>query len=803
MAKTYLFLLFALLSACAFAQKVKIKGTISNEKNELLDYASVSQKHSTNGTHTNTKGQYTLSVQANDSVKLIFSSVGYQTKEYILPPLSEDILLDIVLINKSNILDSVTIEGQRNITTTIERLDHLATRRPSNPWNSLEALLVTMGGVSTNNELSNQYSVRGGNFDENVVYVNGVEIHRPQLVRSSQQEGLSFINPNMVHTVGFSAGGYNAEYGDRMSSVLDITYKKPEKFTGLAEAGLLGGEVYVGSANKHFSQSTGIRYKTTQSLLNTTDTKAEYSPSFFDLQTYMTYDISSKWTADLLLNYSRNIYQFTPQTRSTSFGTLSRIKEFKVYFDGWENDRFLYYHSALTLKGKINENLVLGFTGALSSADERERYDIEGQYLLRELDPNTGSNTGEEGILGIGRYREHARNSLKSDVYIMNHFGNLKIDKQHLIKWGLTYQREHISDNIKEWQLRDSAGYLVPNNGITVNMYSNLRSDNEIHSNRYMGFIQDTYRFGISEGLFILNFGLRASYWDFNNEFIFSPRGALAFIPQNADNFSIRLAGGVYYQAPFYREFQLITQNSAGDNVIQLNKDIRSQKSIHIVLGSDYYFNNKATRPFKLTGELYYKKLSDLIPYSLNNVKIRYTGDNMGNGYAMGLDMKLYGEFVPGAESWISFSLMKAEQNIKGIKMPLPNDQRYNLAVFYQDYFPDYERLKMSLRGLLSQGLPISVPNKGYDSGYFRTPAYRRVDIGFSWQILGENFGIRNKNSFCKTFKNIWLGLDIFNIFDMQNTNSYYWVTDVYNNQYAVPNYLTTRQLNVRLLAEF
>lgn len=803
MIKKIILLLTIFITSFTYAQQVKIAGKVLNYQKQPLENVSVSQLHSHNGVMTNARGEYLISVSSGDSVRLVFSLLGYNQHQYILPQLEKNIELDVILEEDNRELNVVTVEGQRTVTAVIEQIDYLATKRASSPWGSLESLLVTMGGVSTNNELSSQYSVRGGNFDENIVYVNGLEIYRPLLVRSAQQEGLSFINPNMIKSVGFSAGGYSAEYGDKMSSVLDITYRKPEKSEGSASTSFLGGDVHVGNSSGRFSQITGIRYKTIRSLMNTTDTKAEFDPSFFDIQSFMAYNLSSKWEVNFLGNYSHNLYKYTPRTRNTSFGTLNMLRNFTVYFDGQEKDKFLTYQAALTLKGRVNNNLNIGITGSTFASDEQERYDIEGRYLLKEFDESRIGVTEDSSVLGIGTYMEHARNKVESEVYTFTHFGDFKVDS-HLLKWGLTYQREIIKDKIKEWEMRDSAGYSLPNTGIDVNMYSNLKSDNHINSSRFSGFLQDTYRLKTEKGLFILNAGVRAAYWTFNKEFIFSPRGALAFVPEGMDNLSVRLAGGIYYQAPFYKEFQRIV-NVGGNNIIELNKDIKSQKSIHIVLGSDYYFRGKdqGTSPFILSGELYYKNMSDLIPYTVNNVKIRYSGENSAKGYVMGLNLKLYGEFIPGADSWISFGLMKAQQDIEGIKVPLPTDQRYNFALFFQDYFPGYERLRMSLRGLLSHGLPVSAPYKGYENGYFRTPAYKRVDIGFSWQILGEDFAIRNKNSFCKAFKNIWLGLDVFNIFDMQNTNTYYWVSDVYNQQYAVPNYLTGRQLNVKLMAEF
>ena len=798
-------LLLAFTTSLYSQQTRGIAGIVTDEKNRPLEHVLVSQQNTRNTAITNKNGEYFLTAHTGDSIKILFSLLGYKKHLYIIiPQVAEGLQLNVALQEEGRELGAVTIEGQRPVTTVIERVDYLATRRPANPWNSIESLLATMGGVSSKNELSQQYSVRGGNFDENIIYVNGIEIYRPLLVRSAQQEGLSFINPNMVKTVGFSAGGFSAEYGDRMSSVLDITYKRPEKFEGALSASLMGGEAYVGSSSERFSQVTGVRYKTTRALLSKTDTKAEYDPDFMDFQTYMTYDFSKKWEVNFLGNYSYNRFKYTPTSRETKFGTLMLPQTFIVHFEGQEKDKFLTYQAAATLKGKINDKLTVGITASTFASGEQERYDITGRYLLGETDV-TGENSFQEGgNIGIGTYHEHARNKLESEVYTLSHFGNLKLDK-HLIKWGLSYQSENIKDKIKEWELRDSAGYSLPSTGTDVNVFFNLKSVNKISPSRFSGYLQDTYTLNTDKGLFILNAGVRASYWTFNEEFIVSPRGALAFVPEGAQNLSLRLAGGIYYQAPFYKEMQRIISVD-GNNTVNLNKNIKSQKSYHIVFGADYYFGRdeeKNIPSFKLSGEVYYKKLSDLIPYTVNNVKIRYTGENSSKGYSVGADMKLYGEFIPGADSWISLGVMKTQQDVNGAKVPLPTDQRYNFAIFYQDYFPGYERLRMSLRGLLSQGLPISAPYSGYENGYFRTPAYKRVDIGFSWLALGEDFAIRQTNSFCRAFKNVWLGFDIFNLFDMQNVNTYYWVSDIHNEQYAVPNYLTGRQFNVRLVAEF
>lgn len=778
-----------------FAEQTKIVGTVFNEQLIPLSNVIVVQDQTNNVCFTNARGEYHLFVNSHQDIKIIFSLIGYQEKEFNLTLSNDSVELNVMLLS-SNELAPVIVEGKQRQNSSFDRLNPQSAKfLPNASGGSIESLISTFGGVSSTNELSSQYSVRGGSFDENIIYVNGVEIHRPLLIRSGQQEGLSFINSEMVQSVDFSAGGYGAEYGDKMSSVLDIQYKTPKKFEASAGGSFLGGNAHIGSKTGKFSQITGVRYKTNKSLLKTTDTDAEYDPSFLDAQTFINFDFSSKWNLSFLGNYSHNVYKFTPETRETKFGTLSMPRDFKVYFNGWEKDKFVNYNAALNLKGKIG-NVELGITGALFSSDEIERYDIEGQYRLTEMLADESSGQ----LLGVGKYREHARNKMNADIYNISFTGKL-LTQWNTLKWGISFQKEKVKDKIKEWEMRDSTGYSLPNDGQMVNVYSNLKSDNKIEPERYSGYIQDTYKLNTDAGLFYVNAGIRASYWTYNDEFIVSPRGSIAFIPAAIDQFTIRLASGIYYQAPLYKEIQQI-KNQGGNNIIELNKDIKSPKSIHFVLGTDFYFNWQM-RQFKFTTEAYYKKLSDLIPYTVNNVKIRYAGENQAKGYSMGLDMKLYGEFVPGVDSWLSFSLMKTQQNINGVKVPLPTDQSYNISLFFQDYMPGYERLKMNLIASFSQGLPVSAPYKSYEEGYFRTPAYKHIDLGFSWQILGEKFDIRNRNSFCRAFKNIWLGLDIFNLFDISNTNTYYWITDVHNDQYAVPNYLTGRQINLKLAVDF
>lgn len=792
----YIFL-FLSLALPVSAQQVKIGGVVTNFENTPVDFVRVSIQGTTTAGYTNRDGKYQLQIPAADSVVVEFSIVGYQKVAKTISATANR-TLNVVLREVS--LGEVTVTGSQSQTTTTSKIEMGNTNLLTDvSGGSVESILSTQAGVSSTNELSNQYSVRGGNYDENIVYVNGIEIYRPQLIRSGQQEGLSFINPNMTESVKFSTGGYEASYGDKMSSVLDIEYKKPENFEASIAGSLLGGSAYVGSNTKRFSQITGVRYKTTQSLLGTTDTKAEYDPTFVDAQTYMSLGLSSKWEVNFLGNISSSVFKFTPQSRKTSFGTSSDAKDFVVDFRGWEHDKFLTYFGALSLKGKITPNLEVGITGSAFSSREQERYDISGDYRLTDanLDSETGSADG--GMLAVGSYMEHARNKLDADVMNISHTGSFKIDK-HKLKWGITLQKEKIDDQIKEWTMRDSAGYSLPHLDDIVSVYTNLRSDNSISSTRYSGYIQDTYQLIAGEHVVYLNAGVRASHWSFNNEFIVSPRASVAFIP-NGKNVTLRFATGIYYQSPFYKEYQRV-KTEGNNSEVELNKDIKSQKSIHFVLGGDYKFK-VMDRPFKFTSELYYKKLSDLIPYTVDNVKIRYLGENVGSGYSMGVDMSLFGQFVEGVDSWISFSLMKTEQTVNGIKSPLPTDQGYNLSVFLQDYLPGSKRLTANLKGHLSQGLPQIGPNRGYFKEDFRAPAYKRVDIGLAWQLLGEDFSIRNRSAFCGAFKNIWIGADIFNLFDINNTNSYYWITNVFNQQYAIPNYLTGRQFNLKIVADF
>ena len=722
-------LLFILFSISAFGQgRAKISGYIRDADGNPLDLVNIRVKNTLNGTMSNEKGHYSLSVATGDSVTLIYSCLGYNKAERILPQVTKDMRLNVQMNYTSLELGEVVATAIRKQTTTLETLNADRVKLLPDPaGGSIESLVVTFAGVTSNNELSSQYSVRGGSYDENIVYVNGLEVFRPLLIRSGQQEGLSFINPDMTEAVNFSAGGFEARYGDKMSSVLDITYKKPKGFEGSASASLLGANAYVGSSSGKFTQVTGFRYKTGRSLLKTTDTDAEYDPNFIDLQTYMTYQLAPKWEINFLGNLAINNYKFIPHTRETSFGTATNAKKFKVFMSGQERDKFETLFGALTLKHNLNDNTELGLQASAFTSKEEEGYDIAGDYWLGDAAEEGG---GEIQKLSIARYNEHARNRLHSNIMNVGHYGVARI-KNNTLKWGATVQLEKINDKISEWEKRDSAGYSLPQGGGNVNVIANLFSDNKLESTRISGYLQDVFKFRTKQGLFTLVGGVRGSYWSYNREFIFSPRASIGFIPNFDQNLTFRLASGLYYQSPFYKELRTTVQDEHGNSIIQLNKNLKSQRSIHVIAGGDYTFRASG-RNFKVSADMYYKKLDNLNPYTVDNVKIRYYGENCAQGHAMGLDVKFFGEFVPGTDSWISFSLMKAEQSIRGSEyVPMPNSQGYNVSLFFQDYFPGYKRVKLNLKGVLSGGLPVTAPRTGYEDGYFRTPTYKRVDLGF------------------------------------------------------------------------
>ena len=772
------------------AQTFTLKGKVMDGDMQPLELATVSCVAQGKVTMTNLKGEFSLQLHSTDSVVVRFTMIGYKGKTRVLRHPRGTQTIQIQLIDESRQLNEVTITEQRRQTGTTQQLDTKDIgRAPSATGNAVEELIQQQAGVSTHSELSSQYNVRGGSFDENCVYINKVEVYRPFLVRSGQQEGLSVINPDMVEKIGFSTGGFEARFGDRMASALDITYRKPKRLEGTASVSLLGASAYLGVANKKLSWSNAIRYKTNSYLLGSLETKGEYRPSFLDYQTYLSYQPNKRWTIDLIGNIAVNHYNFVPKDRETKFGTMENVKDFRVYFDGHEKDVFRTYFATASITRHLSPQTNLSLIASAFYTKEQERYDIQGQYWL------TQTETSEN--LGVGTYMEHARNYLEANVEIAKLMLTHKAGK-HEIETGVSYRMEHITEQSREYEMRDSAGYSVPHTGKDLYLIYTLNARNKLNANRIEAYAQDTYKFSSSseETFYTLNYGIRFSHWNFNRETLLSPRVSLGIVPAFNHNVTLRLAAGLYYQAPFYKELR-DTTTLAGITTATLNSHIKSPRSIHLIGGYDYRFRMNE-RPFRFTAEAYYKLLSRLIPYSVNNVKIVYYGDNSASGHAAGIDLKLYGEFVPGTDSWVSFSLMSTKMKHNGRTMPLPTDQRFAMNLFFTDYFPGTTRWKMALKLAYADGLPFGPPHRETDMQAFRAPAYKRADIGMSYRALN------NEDRHVKTpFRNVWLSLDCLNLLGIHNVNSYYWITDVTSQQYAVPNYLTGRQLNFRVQVEF
>lgn len=777
--------------ASASAQSFTLTGKVIDENNDPVEFASVSCAKQGKMTMTALNGTYSLQLQSADSVEIRFSMIGYKTKVRVLRRPRGKQTMQVVLHSSDNALSEVTITGKRIETGQTQELskEHIK-NMPSTTGNAVEEMIQSQAGVSTHSELSSQYNVRGGSFDENSVYINYVEIFRPFLVRSGQQEGISVINPDMVEKIGFSTGGYEARYGDKMSSALNIEYRRPKRFEASATASMLGASAFVGMSNKKFSWSNGLRYKTTKYLLGSMDTKGEYQPTFIDYQTYLTYSPNKRWDIKFLGNISDNHYNFTPEDRETNFGTMENVKAFKVYFDGHEKDVFRTFFGSLGITRKFGENTSLSLIASAFNTREQEKYDIQGQYWL------TQTETSEN--LGVGTYFQHTRNYLKAHVESAKLLFKTK-QKKHDIEAAFTYKWEHINENSVEYEMRDSSKYSIPHTGKDLYMIYSMRAKNTLTANRIEAYAQDTYRFTGSAGktLYTLNYGVRLAYWSFTKETILSPRLSLGIIPAFNDNITMRFATGLYYQAPFFKEIRDTTTVN-GITYASLNRKAKSQRSIHFIAGFDYRFKMN-NRPFKFTAEAYYKALGNLVPYSVNNVKVVYYGDNMCSGHAAGLDLKLFGEFVPGTDSWVSLSLMNTSMKLNGKSIPLPTDQRYAVNMFFTDYFPGTTRWKMSLKLALADGLPFSAPHRELESNVFRAPAYKRADIGLNYRIIDNNDRHNKRNP----IRNLWVGAECLNLLGINNVNSYYWITDVTGQQYAVPNYLTGRQINVKVSVDF
>lgn len=769
--------------------KVHLKGRVVDESQDPISLCQVRIEGQPFGTTASIDGKYNFTFHTADSVVVIYSMIGYETRKRVLKKPQDNLTLNIVMKESGKEMAEVTVAEARRQMGSMQELNKKDLKRmPSTSGNAVEELVATQAGVSTHNELSSQYNVRGGSFDENCVYINGVEVYRPMLISSGQQEGLSVINSDMVEKISFSAGGFEAKYGDRMSSVLDITYAHPQRLESTVSASLLGANVYVGYGKKKFSISNGLRYKTNQYMLGSLETKGEYKPNFLDYQAYLRWAPSKAWTFDAIAYINRNNYNFKPTDRETKFGTLEDVKSFKVYFDGKEEDQFQTLFGTIRAARHFGDAGSLTLTASAFNNREKETYDIQGQYWLNE--------TNGDEQLGVGSYMEHARNFLYSSVQTLKLTYDLK-KGNHTMQTGIGWKHEKVRENSNEWEYRDSSGYSVPHTGNDLQLIYNMRATNTINASHLELFAQDTWRKESNFGILSLNYGMRLSYWGWNKEWLVSPRASLGFVPSSNENFTFRLALGLYNQRPFYKELR-DTVTIDGNTTVQLNKNIKSQRSFQVVTGMEYRFKIGG-RPFKFTTEAYYKAQWKLNPYNVDNLKIVYYGNNLATGYVVGADFKVYGEFVPGTDSWVSFGLMKASMKLNGQNIPQPTDQRYNVNIFFSDYFPGTTRWKMNLKATFADGLPFGPPHTGLERNSFRAPAYRRFDIGMNYRLVNnEDNHLRR----AKFLRNIWLGLDCFNIFGLNNVSSYYWITDISNHQYAVPNYLTDRMINARILVE-
>lgn len=823
------------------APQTKISGRITNARGEALDLVNVALTGIPGGTVTDNKGHYQLNVRPGVKAELVISFVGFRTeKETILLSPGEHRIINKTLLTTSTDLTAVLIEDQHVRSTSLTRIDPRAVTVIPTMGGGIESIVKTLPGVASNNELSSQYSVRGGNYDENLVYVNDIEIYRPFLVRSGQQEGLSFLNADLVSSILFSAGGFDARYGDKMSSVLDIQYKKPTQFAGSATMSLLGGALHLEglSKNRKFNYLLGLRQKSNQYILGSLQTKGDYQPSFTDFQTHLNYTLSPKLEISALGNLSVNLFRLSPTDRETSFGTVQEAYRLRVYFEGQEDDKFINGLGALTLTYKPKEKIRLRFIASGFRSVESETYDILGQYWIGQLESDQSGNEAGKVVeeRGVGSYLNHARNRLEATVAAFEHKGTLLLPGENVLQWGLKAQYERIDDFINEWTLIDSAGFTLPvipdsagytnpaiQPGLSIMINDRLKADNRTRSGRFSGYLQRTWNFNADSARLFLTAGIRAQYWDLNRQFLLSPRATLSLKPNWQRDVMFKLSAGYYYQPPFYRELR--------DREGRINPDLKAQASLHIVAGTDINF--KAwNRPFKFVAEMYYKHLENLIPYDIDNVRIRYEARNNAHGFAAGIDIKVNGEFVKGVESWASLSVMKTMEDIEddfywdyynaegkriipgyttdvtavdSIRvepgyLPRPSDQRVTFNLFFQDYLPNNPTYKMHLNLVFGTGLPFGAPKAPRYQHIYRTPPYRRVDIGFSKLIKSEG---ADASGFLKYFKSIWITAEVFNLLQFNNTISYVWVTDVNARRYAIPNYLTPRQINVKLMVNF
>ena len=800
------------------SQSSTITGILLDSKNEPIENASIQSNQL--GTISNPNGFYILKIPSNENITIKISHISFKSVQITLNLKPEEkYIFNPVLSNEFEQIETVVIRSTKSVSlegvTTISP-KIIRTIKGAQP--GVENLLKTLPGVNISNEMSSQYSVRGGNFDENLVYVNDVEIYRPFLVRSGQQEGLSFVNSNMVGNLEFSAGGFQSRYGDKLSSVLDITYRKPKEFGVDADLNLLGGSITAEgiSKNSKLSAIFGLRYRDNSLLVDARETKTNFDPKFLDAQTYIDYKINSKFKLSFLGNITSNNYNYEPQTRQTNFGTLTDPLALLVFYQGQEKDSYNTYFGAIKSSYDANDYLNLKIIASSFQTTEQEYFDILAQYRLGEVNSNIGDeNLGDiEFSEGIGSQINHARNDLDALISTIEHRGNYKKNK-HRFEWSIKYSHENIRDRVVEWEVIDSAGFSInppnidnfdtepysPDTG-PLAPYENIRSTNNTTVNRMQAFAQWSNRSFIGPHEVFYNFGIRSHQWKINEnntnskqQMVFSPRVQLGIKPDGSKDMLFRFSGGLYYQPPFYRELR----DYNGD----VNSDVKAQKSIHFVVGHEYNFSIWQ-RPFKLVSEAYYKNLSNVNPYTVENVRIRYAANNNAKAYAYGFDVRLNGEFVNGMESWFSFGYLKTEESIAGKKfIPRPMDQRLKFGILFQDYIPNLPKMKMYLNLVYNTGVPGGSPSYADVYDYQnRLPDYKRADVGMSYLIINRN---NISNSIWKSnIKELSVGFEIFNIFDVQNSITNTWVRDVYSKrQYSIPNYLTPRIFNLRLNIKF
>lgn len=828
------FFILVFFSCTVYAQQLgTISGKVKDPNGNPLFGASIGVIGKPIGVYSKDDGTFSLQVPANENLQVIISYTGLKQDTFnirLIPGEKKEI--NSKMSGKIYQITEFTVYDKSLKSENATPIDPKIVKMIPTPNQSVEDILKTLPGVSSANELSSTYNVRGGNYDENLVYINDFEVYRPLLVRSGQQEGLSVINPDMVDGIKFSAGGFDAKYGDKLSSVLDIRYRRPKKFGGSISASLLGASLELENQSKSgkFYYMLGGRQKSNQYLLNTFETEGEYKPSFTDVQVLTGVDISKKLNVEVFGNYARNRYNLVPQSRETNFGTINDAKRFTVFFEGQELDRYETFTGSFSATFKPKPKLSLKLIGSYYKSHEEENFDILGQYFLDQLENDLGKEDfGNVAFnLGVGSFLNHARNKLDGEIFSLEQKGEI-INESSLWQWGVKVQQETFSDKLHEWYYNDSTGFSINSYRDSLNPQIILNDvvigRNNLTTHRINGYIQNTWQITDTTRL-VLTTGIRANYSDLNEELIISPRISVTYKPRGKKNLSLRAAGGFYYQPPFYRELR----GSDG----KLYPDVKAQKSIHAVIGGDMTFLALG-REFKLTAEIFYKSLENLIPYKVDNLRLRYLPQFTSKGYSQGVDVRLFGDFVPGAESWLSVSYLQTEEDLRGDfyyryfdedgkeifpgssnekkadsiivepgYIPRPADQRLTFGVFFQDYLPKFPTYKMQLSLIFGTALPFGPPGNNRYTDLLRTPTYRRVDIGFSKQLIGDEVKKKPQGKFMKNFESMWIGLEVFNLLQVSNVASYTWITDVSNaRKYAVPNYLTGRQLNVRLTAQF